>query len=266
MHLTLGILRTSQAVFYALSFSQLDGFAVPAPAQVTQTVRRWCKTVSGILQKTVFLVSIFLTFLVSCTFLERDETQSNSTAKDVSSVMLTQLAKPIATSTVGYIPRESYDFLPNPTATQEIRSREIEETNIYLLFLNDFCEKQYFVLNEASYIENENTLNTIPPSFEQTRDDYQNNNQTKILDASIIPKDGQCELISSDEVTEKIENQNNVNVLVKFSTIGFNGNLDQAFLFVGYYCGKSCEGNTGYILVRDGNVWKIESWLPGYLT
>jgi hypothetical protein len=38
VHLTLGILRTSQAVFYAFSFSWLDGFAVPAPAQVTQTV------------------------------------------------------------------------------------------------------------------------------------------------------------------------------------------------------------------------------------
>jgi hypothetical protein len=38
VHLTLGILRTSQAVFHALAFSQLDGFAVPAPAQVTQTV------------------------------------------------------------------------------------------------------------------------------------------------------------------------------------------------------------------------------------
>jgi hypothetical protein len=38
VHLTLGILRTFQAVSYALSFFQLDGFAVPAPAQVTQTV------------------------------------------------------------------------------------------------------------------------------------------------------------------------------------------------------------------------------------
>jgi hypothetical protein len=38
VHLTLGILRTSQAVSYAFSFFQLDGFAVPAPAQVTQTV------------------------------------------------------------------------------------------------------------------------------------------------------------------------------------------------------------------------------------
>ena len=38
VHLTLGILRESQAVFYALAFFQLDGFAVPAPAQVTQTV------------------------------------------------------------------------------------------------------------------------------------------------------------------------------------------------------------------------------------
>jgi hypothetical protein len=41
VHLTLGILRKSQAVFYALSFSQSDGFAVPAPAQVTQTVGRF---------------------------------------------------------------------------------------------------------------------------------------------------------------------------------------------------------------------------------
>ena len=38
VHLTLGSLRKSQAVSYALSFFQLDGFAVPAPAQVTQTV------------------------------------------------------------------------------------------------------------------------------------------------------------------------------------------------------------------------------------
>jgi hypothetical protein len=38
VHLTLGILARFQAFFYALSFSWLDGFAVPAPAQVTQTV------------------------------------------------------------------------------------------------------------------------------------------------------------------------------------------------------------------------------------
>jgi hypothetical protein len=41
VHPTLGILCKSQAVFYALSFFWLDGFAVPAPAQVTQTVRRF---------------------------------------------------------------------------------------------------------------------------------------------------------------------------------------------------------------------------------
>jgi hypothetical protein len=38
VHLTLGILRTSQAFSYALAFFWLDGFAVPTPAQVTQTV------------------------------------------------------------------------------------------------------------------------------------------------------------------------------------------------------------------------------------
>jgi hypothetical protein len=38
VHLTLGILRHFQAFFYALAFFWLDGFAVPTPAQVTQTV------------------------------------------------------------------------------------------------------------------------------------------------------------------------------------------------------------------------------------
>jgi len=40
VHLTLGILRKSQAVLHALAFFQSDGFAVPTPAQVTQTVGR----------------------------------------------------------------------------------------------------------------------------------------------------------------------------------------------------------------------------------
>ena len=38
VHLTLGSLRKSQAVFYTFSFFWLDSFAVPTPAQVTQTV------------------------------------------------------------------------------------------------------------------------------------------------------------------------------------------------------------------------------------
>jgi len=37
VHPTLGILARFQAVSYALAFFWLDGFAVPAPAQVTQT-------------------------------------------------------------------------------------------------------------------------------------------------------------------------------------------------------------------------------------
>ena len=43
VHPTLGIRRHFQAFFYALSFFQSDGFAVPAPAQVTQTVGRFAK-------------------------------------------------------------------------------------------------------------------------------------------------------------------------------------------------------------------------------
>jgi hypothetical protein len=38
VHLMLGILRRFQTFSYASAFFWLDGFAVPAPAQVTQTV------------------------------------------------------------------------------------------------------------------------------------------------------------------------------------------------------------------------------------
>ena len=39
VHLTLGILRTSQAISYALAFFQLDGFAVPHPS--AGNANRW---------------------------------------------------------------------------------------------------------------------------------------------------------------------------------------------------------------------------------
>jgi len=51
VHLTLGILRTSQAFLHALSFFWLDGFAVPAPAQVTQTVGTPLAQLGGIKSK-----------------------------------------------------------------------------------------------------------------------------------------------------------------------------------------------------------------------
>jgi len=51
VHLTLGILRKSQAVFYALPFFWLDGFAVPAPAQVTQTVGLFLQKASNVMAK-----------------------------------------------------------------------------------------------------------------------------------------------------------------------------------------------------------------------
>ena len=46
MHLTLGILRKSQAVFYALSFFWLDGFAVPHPS--AGNANRWALKHDGI--------------------------------------------------------------------------------------------------------------------------------------------------------------------------------------------------------------------------
>jgi uncharacterized Tic20 family protein len=47
VHPTLGILARFQAFFYASAFSQSDSVPPPAPARVTQTVRRYSKANSG---------------------------------------------------------------------------------------------------------------------------------------------------------------------------------------------------------------------------
>jgi hypothetical protein len=59
VHLTLGILRTSQAIFHALAFFWLDGFAVPAPAQVTQTVGQFLAKQSKTNSKRILSISIW---------------------------------------------------------------------------------------------------------------------------------------------------------------------------------------------------------------
>ncbi len=56
-HLTLGSLRQSQAVFYALAFPQWDGFAVPAlvvePVETQRRHRPTRGTPSGTMPQTV---------------------------------------------------------------------------------------------------------------------------------------------------------------------------------------------------------------------
>ena len=60
VHLTLGILRQSQAVFYALPFFWLDGFAVPHPS--AGNANRWqelrVKTFCGFQNWLVFQISV----------------------------------------------------------------------------------------------------------------------------------------------------------------------------------------------------------------
>jgi len=64
MHLTLGILAKISGIFLALSFFWLDGFAVPAPAQVTQTVGRLRRKYKTALHRFVLQVKFVFLFSV----------------------------------------------------------------------------------------------------------------------------------------------------------------------------------------------------------
>ena len=190
-----------------------------------------------------------------------------ATSTDIQPIVLTQLAKPISTPNISNIPREAYDFLPNPTATPDLERRKTEEIAIYSVFLKDICKTQVdspitvLVLEDASYqegVEDKDLLQEEPLLSVETLQDYRINNQEKILSPEIFPKNSACKFISSEEVSATMDNWSSTHWLIDFSTIGFNENFDQAMVYSGHYCGKLCAGNTLYILVRDDNGWAIK--------
>ncbi len=218
------------------------------------------------MQRITFLVIVLSSLLISCTS-QKITIYPTATSTDIKSIVLTQLAKPISTPNISNIPREAYDFLPNPTATPDLERRKAEEIVIYSAFLKDICKTQVkspitiLVLEEASYeegVEDKDILQEEPFLSAQTLQDYRRNNQKKILSPGIFPENSSCKFISSEEVSTKMDNWNNEHWLIDFSTIGFNENFDQAIVYRGHYCGKLCGGNTLFILARDDNGWIIK--------
>ena len=182
-------------------------------------------------------------------------------------MLLTQLAKPISTPNISNIPREAYDFLPNPTATPDLERRKAEEIAIYSAFLNAICEPQdssftFLVVDETFYDEgyyrDADLLQEEPSLYIQTLQDYRKNNKAQKLPPEILPENSSCIFISPDEVTAQKENWDHRNWLIYFSVIGFNERYNQAILFSGYYCGKLCAGETLYILFRNNGKWDVK--------
>ena len=116
MHLTLGILRQSQAVFHALSFFWLDGFAVPTPAQVTQTVRRFANSMN----KNLFEKSVIDNFR----FLQDKYGFSTPVAKDYGREIFVRYERDNQTVSI------SYEFGMSPLIEIFYPSTESEEKSI----------------------------------------------------------------------------------------------------------------------------------------
>jgi len=205
--------------------------------------------------------------LISCASQETT-IHPTATLTDIQPIVLTQLAKPISTPNISNIPREAYDFLPNPTATPNFERRKTEEIAIYSAFLNDVCKTQdkssitFLVLEETFYDEgyyNDTDLLQEEPSLSvQTLQDYRKNNKAQKLPPEILPENSPCKFISSDEVEAQKENWDYKNWLIYFSAIGFNEKYNQAILFSGYYCGKLCAGEGLYILFRSNGKWDVK--------
>jgi len=48
--------------------------------------------------------------------------------------------------------------------------------------------------------------------------------------------------------------------VVKFSRVGFNSRRTKAYVKMDYVCGSWCGRGYGIVLVKQGDVWKVEDW------
>jgi hypothetical protein len=98
----------SQAVFYAFSFFQLDGFAVPAPAQVTQTVSLLIAKPSKLMLKKLLITFLVSLVLVSCGSQDLNSSQppSSTIAVKTPLIAFTETATPTVEKSATPFPDE----------------------------------------------------------------------------------------------------------------------------------------------------------------
>lgn len=156
------------------------------------------------------------------------------------------------------------------------RTRNIEEAKVYSALINNQLEDPlgYLSLGEPivfinySYFEDfedDYLFSTIKSIDNETVEDFRKNNQTSdLLDTplTINKKYEYVPLPSNDtEWLQFQENYPNVISIATLSKIGFNSKLDQALVYMAYYCGDECGLAKIYFLVRKGDLWNVKGSL-----
>lgn len=160
------------------------------------------------------------------------------------------------------------------------RSRVVEEATVYSALINEQLEVPFsYLMGDPIIIVNSTVYDTVnddylydstPSLYKNTIEDFKEvNKESQTLDVSLsLNKPYEYITLPIDENgwIELEQKYPNAISITSLSKIGFNKELDQALVFMSYYCGNKCGLGNIYFLVRKEGTWKIENTIGVWIS
>jgi hypothetical protein len=152
------------------------------------------------------------------------------------------------------------------------RVRSVEEPAVYSALINDQLGVDFsylmgdpiIIINSSEYetIEDGYLLSELKSVDKATLEDFKTANQISQPLGMQLSVNKAYEYIAwpTDENgwTEFEQKYPDAISITTLSKVGFNKRLDQALVYMAYYCGNECGSANIYFLVREGDIWKVE--------
>jgi hypothetical protein len=164
-------------------------------------------------------------------------------------------------------------FKAQPTSGADLQTKKEEnELDIYSILLENDMASYIVVLDKTVYKDYEDLpdsvlFRAVPALSAETLNDFKQVNQASHEMPSTLELNSNYVLVSQVELNSLIseygdwekfnQKYQNENVYYFLSRIGFNSELNQALVYMGYSCGGECGKGDIYFLVHDGDKWVV---------
>jgi len=152
------------------------------------------------------------------------------------------------------------------------RTRSVEELAVYSALINDQLEVEFsylmgdpiIIVNRSYYegVRDDYLFDELKSVDKDTLADFKTVNRvSQILDMPLsVNKPYEYIVLPTDENgwAEFEQKYPHAISITTLSKIGFNEKLDQALVYMAYYCGNECGSANIYFLVREGDTWTVE--------
>ena len=162
------------------------------------------------------------------------------------------------------------------------RSKAVEEAAVYSALLNDELDEPFgYLLGDPIIIVDRTYKNTFydtvgddqlyenAPSLDKdTLEDFHVvNADSQIIDFPLsVNKEYVYLRVTTESDWEQLKNYPKAISITNFSKIGFNKELDQALVYMAFYCGQECGTANIYFLVRKGDIWEIKNFINVWMS